>query len=118
MGLDMYLNARQLSSRDYFRPDLFNKLVQEKPGKKDVLEYFKKRIEQLDKDINSMIEYQKQLDEKITEYNKEILKIDSTISNIKVKKEVVNNYYEQKGKEIKNSNAKQVDSLLRSRYNF
>ncbi len=27
----------------------------------------KKRIEQLDKDINSMIEYQKQLDEKITE---------------------------------------------------
>jgi septal ring factor EnvC (AmiA/AmiB activator) len=78
----------------------------------------KKRIEQLDKDINSMIEYQKQLDEKITEYNKEILKIDSTISNIKVKKEVVNNYYEQKSKEIKNSNAKQVDSLLRSRYNF
>jgi len=78
----------------------------------------KKRIEQLDKDINSMIKYQKQLDEKITEYNKEILKIDSTISNIKVKKEVVNNYYEQKGKEIKNSNAKQVDSLLRSRYNF
>jgi septal ring factor EnvC (AmiA/AmiB activator) len=78
----------------------------------------KKRIEQLDKDINSMIEYQKRLDEKITEYNKEILKIDSTISNIKVKKEVVNNYYEQKGKEIKNSNAKQVDSLLRSRYNF
>ena len=52
----------------------------------------KKRIEQLDKDINSMIEYQKKLDEKITEYNKEIMKIDSTISNIKVKKEVVNNY--------------------------
>jgi uncharacterized protein YlxW (UPF0749 family) len=78
----------------------------------------KKRIEQLDKDINSMIEYQKQLDEKITEYNKEIKKIDSTISNIKVKKEVVNNYYQQKGTEIKNSNAKQVDSLLRSRYNF
>ena len=78
----------------------------------------KKRIEQLDKDINSMIEYQKKLDEKITEYNKEIMKIDSTISNIKVKKEVVNNYYQQKGNEIKNSNAKQVDSLLRSRYNF
>jgi hypothetical protein len=78
----------------------------------------KKRIEQLNKDIDSMINYQKQLDEKITEYNKEIMKIDSTISNIKVKKEVVNNYYQQKGNEIKNSNAKQVDSLLRSRYNF
>ena len=35
-----------------------------------------------------------------------------------IKKEVVNNYYQQKGNEIKNSNAKQVDSLLRSRYNF
>ena len=78
----------------------------------------KKRIEQLDKDINSMIEYQKQLDIKITEYNKEIEKVDSVISNIKVKKEVVNNYYQQKGQEIKNANVKQVDSLLRSRYKF
>jgi hypothetical protein len=78
----------------------------------------KKRIEQLDKDIDSLIVYQKGLDKKIDEYNQEILKIDSTISNIKIKKEVVNNYYQQKGNEIKNSNAKQVDSLLRSRYNF
>jgi septal ring factor EnvC (AmiA/AmiB activator) len=78
----------------------------------------KKRIEQLDKNINEMIQYQKKLDEKITKYNEEIQKIDSTISNIKVKKEVVNNYYQQKGEEIKNANVKQVDSLLRSRYKF
>jgi septal ring factor EnvC (AmiA/AmiB activator) len=78
----------------------------------------KKRIEQLDKDINEMMEYQKKLDEKITKYNEEIQKIDSTISNIKVKKEVVNNYYQQKGEEIKNANVKQVDSLLRLRYKF
>jgi septal ring factor EnvC (AmiA/AmiB activator) len=77
-----------------------------------------KKIEQIDKDINLLIESQKKLDESINEYKKEIDKIDSTISNIKVKKEVVNNYYEQKGKEIKDANVKQVDSLLRSRYKF
>jgi chromosome segregation ATPase len=77
-----------------------------------------KKIEQIDKDINLLIENQKKLDESINEYKKEIEKIDSTISNIKVKKEVVNNYYEQKGKEIKDANVKQVDSLLRSRYKF
>ena len=77
-----------------------------------------KKIEQIDKDINLLIESQKKLDESINEYKKEIEKIDSTISNIKVKKEVVNNYYEQKGKEIKDANVKQVDSLLRLRYKF
>jgi septal ring factor EnvC (AmiA/AmiB activator) len=77
-----------------------------------------KKIEQIDKDINLLIENQKKLDESINEYKNEIKKIDSTISNIKVKKEVVNNYYEQKGKEIKDANVKQVDSLLRSRYKF
>jgi len=77
-----------------------------------------KKIEQIDKDINLLIENQKKLDESINEYKNEIKKIDSTISNIRIKKEVVNNYYEQKGKEIKDANVKQVDSLLRSRYNF
>ena len=77
-----------------------------------------KKIEQIDKDIHLLIESQKKLDESINEYKKEIEKIDSTIYNIKVKKEVVNNYYEQKGKEIKDANVKQVDSLLRLRYKF
>lgn len=76
------------------------------------------KIEKIDKDINLMIENQKKLDESIKEYKNEIKKIDSTIANIKVKKEVINNYYTQKGKEIKNANVKQVDSLLRSRYKF
>jgi hypothetical protein len=31
MGLDMYLNARQFTSKEYFRPELYNKLVQEAP---------------------------------------------------------------------------------------
>ena len=78
----------------------------------------KEDLKQIDKDINLLIESQKKLDESINEYKKEIEKIDSTISNIKVKKEVVNNYYEQKGKEIKDADVTQVDSLLRLRYKF
>jgi len=31
MGLDMYLNARQFSSKDYFRPELYNTLVKAAP---------------------------------------------------------------------------------------
>ena len=77
-----------------------------------------KKIEQINKDINLLIESQNKLDESINEYKKQIEKIDSTISNIKVKKEVVNNYYEQKGKEIKDADVTQVDSLLRLRYKF
>jgi hypothetical protein len=47
-----------------------------------------------------------------------LLRLRNEISNIKIKKEVVNNYYQQKGNEIKNSNSKQIDSLLQLRYNF
>ena len=31
MGLDMYLNARQFTARQFSKPDLFNKLVKEAP---------------------------------------------------------------------------------------
>lgn len=31
MGLDMYLNARQFTARDFAKPELFNKLAQEAP---------------------------------------------------------------------------------------
>jgi hypothetical protein len=78
----------------------------------------RKRIEMINNDINTMLKYQKQLDQKITNYNIGILKIDSTITNIKFKKEVVTIYYQQKSEAIKNSNIKQIDSLLRSRYKF
>lgn len=31
MGLDMYLNAKQFTSKEYFKPELYNKLVQHAP---------------------------------------------------------------------------------------
>lgn len=78
----------------------------------------KERIKKLNQEIGVLIENQKKLDESINSYKQEITKIDSNIANIKVKKEVVNNFYGQKQKEIKDANTKQIDSMFRSRYNY
>ena len=78
----------------------------------------KERIKKLNQEIEVLIENQKKLDESINSYKQEITKIDSKIANIKVKKEVVNNFYGQKQKEIKDANTKQIDSMFRSRYNY
>ena len=78
----------------------------------------KERIKKLNQEIEVLIENQKKLDESINSYKQEITKIDSNIANIKVKKEVVNNFYGQKQKEIKDANTKQIDSMFRSRYNY
>jgi hypothetical protein len=51
-------------------------------------------------------------------YQHKIDEIDDKISHIKVEKKEVNNFYTQKREEIKNADKKQIDSLLRSRYNF
>jgi hypothetical protein len=58
------------------------------------------------------------LSDSIQSYQKKIDKIDQKISNIKIEKKQVNNYYTQKKEEIKNADKKQIDSLLRKRYNF
>ena len=78
----------------------------------------KERIKKLNQEIEVLIENQKKLDESINSYKQEITKIDSNIANIKFKKEVVNNFYGQKQKEIKDANTKQIDSMFRSRYNY
>ena len=78
----------------------------------------KERIKKLNEEIEVLIEGQKKLDHSINSYKEEINKIDSNISKIKVKKEVVNNFYGQKQKEIKDANTKQIDSMFRSRYNY
>jgi hypothetical protein len=51
-------------------------------------------------------------------YQKKISEIDEKISTIKVERKEVNNYYTLKKEEIKNADKRQIDSLLRSRYNF
>ena len=78
-----------------------------------------KALSQINKQhINEMKNLQKCLSDSIQSYQKKIDKIDQKISNIKIEKKQVNNYYTQKKEEIKNADKKQIDSLLRKRYNF
>jgi predicted nucleic acid-binding Zn-ribbon protein len=78
----------------------------------------KYKLEQLDKDIQKLQKLQESLNDSLNVYQQKIDKIDDKISNIKVEKKEVNNYYTQKKEEIKNADKKQIDSLLRKRYNF
>jgi peptidoglycan hydrolase CwlO-like protein len=84
----------------------------------DMSELNKYKLEQIDKHINEMKELQKNLSDSIQVYQHKIDEIDDKISHIKVEKKEVNNFYTQKREEIKNADKKQIDSLLRSRYNF
>lgn len=84
----------------------------------DMSELNKYKLEQIDKHINEMKKLQKSLGDSIQAYQHKIDEIDNKISHIKVEKKEVNNYYTQKKEEIKNADKKQIDSLLRNRYNF
>jgi hypothetical protein len=84
----------------------------------DMSELNKYKLEQIDKHINEMKNLQKSLGDSIQVYQQKIDEIDDKISHIKVEKKEVNNFYTQKREEIKNADKKQIDSLLRSRYNF
>lgn len=84
----------------------------------DMSELNKYKLEQIDKHINEMKTLQKNLSDSIQVYQNKIDEIDDKISHIKVEKKEVNNFYTQKREEIKNADKKQIDSLLRGRYNF
>lgn len=84
----------------------------------DMSELNKYKLEQIDKHINEIKTLQKSLGDSIQAYQHKIDVIDDKISHIKVEKKEVNNFYIQKREEIKNADKKQIDSLLRSRYNF
>jgi len=85
------------------------------PDKSELLKY---KLEQLDNKILETEKRQKQLDDSISVYKKDILRIDKNIEDIKTQKTVINNYYQQKQKEISSFTNKQIDSALRQRYNF
>lgn len=84
----------------------------------DMSELNKYKLEQIDKHIEEMKNLQTQLNDSIQSYQQKIDEIDQKIGSIKIEKKEVNNYYTQKKEEIKNADKKQIDSLLRSRYNF
>lgn len=78
----------------------------------------KYKLEQIDKHIEQLKKLQENLNDSLSVYEKKINEIDQKISNIKVERKEVNNYYTQKKEEIKNADKRQIDSLLRKRYNF
>jgi septal ring factor EnvC (AmiA/AmiB activator) len=84
----------------------------------DTSELNKFKLDQIDKHIEEIKNLQKSLGDSIQSYENKIEEIDDKISNIKIEKKEVNNFYTQKKEVIKNADKKQIDSLLRSRYNF
>jgi hypothetical protein len=85
------------------------------PDKSELLKY---KLNELDIKIKDLKETQLKLDDSIKVYKLDIERIDKNIDNIRSQKTVVNNYYENKAKEIPGMTNKQVDSSLRKRYNF
>jgi peptidoglycan hydrolase CwlO-like protein len=83
----------------------------------DMSELNKYKLEQIDKHINEMKTLQKSLSDSIQVYQHKIDEIDDKISHIKIEKKEVNNFYTQKKEEIKNADKKEIDSLIRIRYN-
>ncbi len=86
--------------------------------KPQMSELDKYKLEQLDQNIQKLQKLQQSLNDSLNVYQKKIDQIDERIGNIKVERKEVNNFYTQKREEIKNADKKQVDSLLRARYNF
>ncbi len=86
--------------------------------KPQMSELDKYKLEQLDQNIQKLQKLQQSLNDSLNVYQKKIDQIDDRIGNIKVERKEVNNFYTQKREEIKNADKKQVDSLLRARYNF
>jgi len=84
----------------------------------DRSELLKYKLEQLDKNINNLKGLQKQLNDSISSYKKDIVKIDENISKIKSEKTIINNYYEQKKEQITGMTKKEIDSSFKQRYKY
>jgi len=84
----------------------------------DMSELNKYKLEQIDKKIKDIEILQKNLNDSITSYQKQIKGIDDKISKIKIERKEINNYYTIKEEEIKKASKSKIDSLLRTRYNF
>lgn len=85
------------------------------PDKSELLKY---KLEELDNRINGLKQKQKELDDSISTYKKDIQRIDQNIENIRSQKTVINNFYENKAKEIPGMSNKQIDSVFKKRYKF
>ena len=81
-------------------------------------ELVKYKLNQIDEKIKTLNTKLDNYNDSISLYKKEIVKLDSAISKIRIQKNVVNNFYEEKVEKIKVLSAKEVDSTLRKRYKY
>lgn len=81
-------------------------------------ELVKYKLNQIDEKIKTLNTKLDNYNDSISLYKKEIVKLDSAISKIRIQKNVVNNFYEEKAEKIKVLSAKEVDSTLRKRYKY
>jgi F0F1-type ATP synthase membrane subunit b/b' len=86
--------------------------------KPEMSELDKYKLEQLDKDIDSILKKQQLLDKRILEYKTELNKIDSTIAQVRNQKTIIKEYYKEKGEEITGMKPSQIDSLFHKRYKY
>lgn len=86
--------------------------------KPQVSELDKYKIEQINKDIESILKNQKQLDKRIEGYKSELTKIDSTIAQVRNQKTIIREYYKEKEEEISKMDLSEIDSLFHKRYNY
>jgi len=84
----------------------------------DHSELNKYKLDQIDQKVDKVEKLQKELKDSIMMYKQKIQEIDTKISNIKIEKNQVNNYYTIKADDIKSADKKKIDSLFKKRYNF
>lgn len=81
-------------------------------------EDYKNQIDSLSKANAALVEKQLKIDSAIQAHQAEIDATDFRIDNIKEKTTVVREYYHEISKEAQSYSTNQVDSFLRSRYNY
>jgi len=84
----------------------------------DRSELLKYKLEKLDENIDQLKKIQDQLNDSLSNYKKDIKKIDQNISKIRVEKTIINNYYEQKKDIIEGMGKKEIDSAFKQRYKY
>ena len=86
--------------------------------KPQMSELDKYKLEQINKDIDSILKNQQQLDKRIEGYKSQLSKIDSTIAQVKNQKTIIKEYYKDKEEEISKMKRDQIDSLFHKRYKY
>lgn len=76
----------------------------------------KLKIDSINNSIKTIEVIQKKMDSNIVQYNKEILDIDSKISDIKFEKTTIKEIYHEKIISVNNYNDIQIDSFFANRY--